>query len=353
MDDITRAKKQYIRYKKYIMAYPKLKYLFLELTTRCNEHCLHCGSSCGDKSEKDILSCDEICDFLKKTKEQFDISDFMLCVTGGEPLLREDFFEIMGYAHKLGYHWGMTSNGTLINDDIAQKLKETGMRTISISLDGLSDINDWFRQKKGGYDLALNGFRSLNKIPEFNSVQITTVIHKKNIHQLNDLYELMLKENVKSWRIINIEPIGRAKESTELLLSDEEYRILFNFIKEKRAEKHLNVSYGCSHYLGDEYENKVRGWNFICLAGTQVASIMYNGDIGACLDIERRPELIQGNIKKDDFKYIWDNRFKIFRKSARKCKGCKHNSFCMGDSFHTWNFEENRPNFCFKNILFK
>ena len=97
---------------------PQLRHLFLELTMRCNAHCFHCGSSCGP-SGGDELSLEEYRSILDQIKEDFDISRMMLNITGGEPLLRKDFFEIMGYAHELGFQWGMTSNATLITADIA------------------------------------------------------------------------------------------------------------------------------------------------------------------------------------------------------------------------------------------
>lgn len=352
MDIKKRHMTQLAAYRTELWKKPRLKFLFIEMTQLCNEHCRHCGSRCGDSMPKDTLTKEEICDFLKKTSEQFDLNEVQLCITGGEPLLREDFFEIMNYAHGLGYHWGMTSNGTLIDDDMAKKLETAGMGTVSISLDGLKETNDWFRQKQGGYDAALRGVRALVKNNGFRHIQVTTVVTKKNIDELEELYEILLKENIKSWRVINIEPIGRAKEQPELLLDKEDYIRLFDFIKQKRFAECMTVTYGCSHYLGEELEREVRDWYFLCNAGIYTASIMYNGDIGACLDIERRPELIQGNIRKDDFYDVWMNRFNVYRKNSRKCKGCKEYKFCGGDSFHSWNYDENKPDICFKGILF-
>lgn len=344
---------QLAAYRRELFRNPKLKFLFLELTQLCNEHCRHCGSRCGDSMPTETLTKDEIFAFLKKISEQFDLDNLQLCITGGEPLLRDDFFEIMNYAHALGFHWGMTTNGTLIDAQTAEKLEKAGMGTVSVSLDGLRETNDWFRQKPGGFDLALNGVRELINRRTFRHVQVTTVVTKKNIGELDELYKLLSNEKVRSWRVINIEPIGRAKEQPELLLGADDYRRMFDFIREKRFAGDMEVTYGCSHYLGEALEREVRKWYFLCNAGIYTASVMYNGDIGACLDIERRPELIQGNIRRDDFKNVWENGFKAFRSDTRKCKGCKHYRFCGGDSFHTWNFDENKPDLCFKGILFR
>lgn len=335
---------------------PRLKFLFVEMTNLCNERCRHCGSSCGERNSDGILSGEEIKAFLKKTASQFDIRDIQLCITGGEPLLREDFFDIMNYANFLGYSWGMTSNGTLIDEKAAERLAEAGMKTISVSLDGLPETNDWFRQKKGGFEAALAGVRNLVKCGKFNHVQVTTVVHKKNIGELDKLYKLLKKEHIRSWRVINIEPIGRAKEIPDLLLGRDDYIKMFGFIKKHRRDKLLPVTYGCSHYLGIDLEREVRDWYFLCNAGVYTASVMWNGDIAACLDIERRPELIQGNIRRDDFAEVWKNGFLQYRSDFRKqggCRDCADYKFCSGGAFHTWNFEENRQNVCFKGVLYK
>ena len=112
--------------------------------------------------------------------------------------------------------------------------------------------------------------------------------------------------------------------------------------------------FGCSHYLGIGHEREVRPWYFLCNAGIYTAGILHNGDITACLDIERRPELIQGNIRKDSLKQVWEERFEVFRGDYRKCGKCAECDeyvYCGGDSFHTWNFDTMQPNLCMKEIL--
>ncbi len=329
---------------------PQLRSLFFELTVLCNEHCRHCGSRCGDVFNDAALTKDEWKKVLDDVKSEFNIEKLQLCVTGGEPLLNPDFFDIMSYANKLGYKWGMTSNGTLITPEIADKLKETGMRTISVSVDGLEDTHDWFRESPGSYRKTICGIKNLLNARTFEHVQITTVVHHKNYSELDEMYRIFLNLGVKSWRVINIEPIGRAKDNPELMLSKDEYRGMISFIKNHRfMNPKMEVTYGCSHYLGVEEEREVRPWYFLCNAGLYVAAIQNNGDITACLDIERRPELVQGNIRRDSLKDIWQNKFDIYRSDFRKkgqCSECKEYEFCKGDSFHTWNFDKMEPNLC-------
>lgn len=333
---------------------PKLRNLFLELTLRCNERCLHCGSSCGDVSSEE-LTVTQYQKFLAEIKGDFGTQEKMLCITGGEPLLRKDFFDIMGTANELGFNWGMTSNGTLIDESVARDLKRVGMNTISISLDGMSDTHDKFRRTEGGWEKAMTGIENLIKVGGFDAIQVTTVVTHENIGQLDELYKVLNDIDIDSWRIVNIEPIGRAKLHPELILTKEDYIYMFNYIRDMRI-KGEPVCYGCSHYLGMEFEHEVRDWYYICTAGTYIASIMANGDITACLDIERRPEFIQGNILRDRFKDVWENKFQIFRKNLcnenEKCASCPERIFCNGDSYHSWDFDKHEPQLCFKDILF-
>ena len=341
-------------YRSKLMKEPKLRNLFLELTLRCNERCLHCGSYCGDVTSEE-LSVDQYRTFLTQVKEDMTTDGKMLCITGGEPLLRKEFFDIMGVAHELGFSWGMTSNATLIDDSVARDLQKVGMGTISVSIDGLEETHDAFRRTPGGYKKAMKGIESLLRVGGFENVQITTVVTHQNIGQLDELYKIFNEMDIDSWRVINIEPMGRAKQHPELILTKEDYQTIFEFIRNKRIAGEP-VTYGCSHYLGMEYEREVRDWYYLCTAGLYTASITANGDIIACLDIERRPEFVQGNILKDRFSEVWKNKFQVFRRDLaddnETCSKCFHKDYCHGDAFHSWDFDNNKPLVCFKDILF-
>ena len=117
------------------------------------------------------------------------------------------------------------------------------------------------------------------------------------------------------------------------------------------------MTYGCSHYLGLEWEREVRDWYFLCNAGVYVAGILSNGDISACLDIERRTETIQGNIFRDDFLDVWENGFSFFRRPLSErsavCHGCSAEEFCAGGACHSWNYDRNEQMICMKGILFE
>ncbi len=341
-------------YRKKLYDNPQLRNLFLELTLRCNARCFHCGSSCG-ADNIDGLPLEKYREILDEVRSNFDISRLELCITGGEPLLYKDFFELMDYAVSTGYTWGMTSNGTLIDSKTARRLRETRMRTISISIDGLEETHDRLRGLPGGWRAAMAGIQNLIDEGGFHAIQATTVLNHSNIGELEPLYEILKDMDIDSWRVIGLEPIGRARDYPDLMLTADDQRHLFSFIKERREED-MPVTYGCSHYLGLDYEREVRKWYFLCNAGVYTASITASGDITACLDIERNSWTIQGNVFTDSFTDVWKNRFEIYRKplSSRngKCSSCPEEPFCAGGSCHSWDFQKNEQQVCFKDILF-
>ena len=343
-------------YRDYLRSHPRLTYLFAELTDRCNLACLHCGSSCGGGNGRS-LDTRLLLRTLEEVAEDFEPRSVMICLTGGEPLLHPDFFEIAGKIHALGFPWGITTNGTLTDAACAQKMAALGLGSVTLSLDGLEQTHDALRRVKGCFRKVLRA------VEHFHSagigVQITSVIHSGNYHELERLYNLMCRLKVESWRVINIEPIGRALEHPELLLSDGEMLGLLDFIREKRyaAGTPMDVCFGCSHYLSYEYERELRDNYFICGSGIYVGSILCNGDIYSCLDIERRPELVQGNIARDRFSEVWREGFREFRSDrtllCEKCRGCSEREFCAGDSTHTWDFDNHQPMFCIMSAMRK
>lgn len=346
----TRDMRKVAAYRKYLYKHPDLRYLFFELTDACNLRCRHCGSNCTPANTQ-YADTKLLINLLDQLKDDFSDADFMICLTGGEPLLHPDFETIAEAINERGIPWGMTTNATLIDLEMARKLKKLKMGSISVSLDGLKQSHEWLRRFPGCFDQTIDGIRNLHSAG--HKVQVTTVVSKQNFDELEELFELMKELKVDSWRVINLEPIGRAhSEISSLLLDDEEMRKLLGFIREKRYDinNRMDIRYGCSHYLSYDFEREVRDGFFLCRAGLCVASILVNGDIFGCPDIERRPKLIQGNIARDRFYDIWVNGFKPYRvdrsNMCDQCKGCKEKTYCAGDSLHTWDFENNRPKIC-------
>lgn len=347
-----RDMKELAKYRKYLFAHPRLRCLFIELTDQCNLMCRHCGSEC-DPAKSHYIDADLITKAIRGIAANMDGENFMICLTGGEPLLHPDFETIVSVINQCGIPWGMTTNGILIDRNRAERLKELNMGSISISLDGLKEEHEWLRNVPGCFDRAIEGIENLHSTGM--AVQITTVVHKKNFGRLSDMYDFVKELGVRSWRVVNIDPIGRAANNSDLFLSVDEIIGLNMFIRDRRykAGEEMDVCYGCAHYLSYDLEHETRGFYFQCGAGTTVASILWNGDIYGCLDIERRPELVQGNIAKDRFWDVWYKRFQPYRydRSERcsSCMNCSERRYCGGDSMHTWDFDNNRPRICLWN----
>ena len=326
---------------------PHLRWLFFEITDRCNLECSHCGSSCS--SDGQYLTVSDV----EKTLSSIGKDKPMICLTGGEPLLHPEIFAIAECISSKGFPWGMTTNATLIDEKTAEKLSSAGMSTVSVSLDGMEGSHDRLRRRKGAWQLALRGIKALQDAGL--RPQVTTVLHRDNFAELDSVYELLCGMGITSWRPINVEPIGRACESGDLMLTSDQFAELLSYIRDKRFDPdcRMEVTFGCSHYLGTEYERMVRDHYFLCGAGILTASVRSNGDICACLDIENRPELVQGNIKNDDFMKVWTEGFRAFRRDrtedCSRCRECTERYVCGGDSTHTWNFETNEPLMCYRD----
>ena len=270
-------------------------------------------------------------------------------------MLHPSICTVIKLAREAGFSVGITTNGTLIDPMLAYRLAFSGLDTVAVSLDGIGPIHDAFRRSEGAFERALHGIWSLRSAGL--EPQVITVVHRDNIYHLNEMYCFLSELGIYSWRIVNMEPIGRALDHPELLLGSHETRMLLSFIRQKRydLENEMEVTFGCSHFLSYEFEREVRDYYFQCGAGIQAASILANGDIVACLDVERREDLIQGNAYTDDFASVWKTRFQPFREDrslkSNTCGRCEFRDACMGDSAHTWNYDANEPAYCVAGIL--
>lgn len=330
---------------------PRLKQLFFELTDRCNLSCRHCGSGC---SPHNAVCLDKrlVYRALDDVKAAYGTDGILVCFTGGEPLLHPDFFEIINYADGLGFKWGMTTNATLIDAVAAEKIADAHMNSVSYSIDGTRDMHNFLRQSAFAFDKCVAGINNLQKYGDTFVSMVTTVVHKQNIGELDEIFGIVRGLGVDMWRLTNVDPIGNAAGS-ELLLDATEFKRLLDYIRARRREGGgTEVTYGCSHYLGEEYEGETRDGYFFCGAGIYICGVCCNGDIYGCLDIARQRKLIQGNIKRDGLVDIWEKKFEVFRQNkalnSAECKDCAEREFCAGDSAHTWDYTENRPKICFK-----
>ena len=324
----------------------ELNYLFWECTTRCNLHCRHCGSDCFAASRDADMP---LADFLRA----FDTipvagraDPFTVVLTGGEPLLRPDIAEIGAALCKRGVGWSIVSNGWFYDEAMHARLMAAGMGALTISLDGLEDAHDWMRGRPGSFARAERAIAIAAAEPRL-TFDVVTCVNRRNFHELEALHDRLQALGVKQWRIFTVIPIGRAADDPDMQLGDEEFTALMEFIARKRKEipgqagdddKGMKVTFSCEGYLG-RYEGKVRDVPYFCHAGINIASILIDGRICACPNIDR-DAFSQGNIYEDDFFDVWEHRFQPFRdrRWTRKgrCADCPVWRDCLGNGMHNW-----------------
>ena len=329
----------------------KLRNLFWEATLRCNAGCPFCGSRCGRQSELKEVDSGTLIKTFESIAGAYDAHSIMVNVTGGEPLLRKDLFSVMDKVHQLGFPWGIVTNASLITDETIQSMKKTGMRTISISIDDLFEAHERMRRLPGSFSHIVDSIHSLAQEDFLDTIQITTVVSRENIGSLEKMFNYFCGLPVDSWRLAIVDPIGRCTEQTVLLLRREDLEELFAFFDRHKFNSKPILTTSCSHFLG-QADSLYRSHPFRCGAGKNVASILADGSIFVCPNVPRWGEIIQGNIETDDFVSIWENGFKYFRdensRRTGQCLQCPDWELCKGDSLHTWDFENRRPKFCYR-----
>lgn len=321
-----------------------LQQLFWESTLRCNAHCLHCGSDCVASIETPDMP---LADFLHvidtEVTPHVDPHKVLIIISGGEPLMRKDLVEAGKALQQRGYPWGMVTNGIALTEAKFRALREAGLRSMTVSCDGLEADHIWLRQHPLAFEAAM---RAIRLCVQENSRQpsavryplawdVVTCVNQRTIDHIAAIRDMLWEAGVRDWRVFGIDPMGRAAENPELVLTDEQFRRLMDFIAaEREAGRH--VSYSCEGFLGD-YEGRVRDHLYQCSAGISVASVLIDGSISACTSI--RGKYYQGNIYKDSFWEVWEKGFKPYRdrswmRKMEPCKDCKVFAFCEGNGMH-------------------
>jgi radical SAM enzyme (rSAM/lipoprotein system) len=242
-----------------------------------------------------------------------------------------------------GYPWGFVTNGFALTEERFERLLQSGLRSMTISLDGLEESHNWLRGHPQSFQRAVNAIKIASKADNGFIFDVVTCVNQKNISELIEIKKLLIDLNVNRWRIFSICPIGRAKENPLLNLSNEQFRDVMEFIKQNRMEGIIHTNFGCEGFLGD-YETEVRDGFFFCRAGINVASVLADGSICACPNINR-DNFTQGNIYKDDFLTVWKNKFSLMRNrswaKSGKCADCKEFKWCKGNGIHLRDVENN------------
>ncbi len=312
-----------------------LQQLFWESTLRCNVHCLHCGSDCSSSEVTPDMPAE---DFLRVIDQSVtphvDPHKVLIIISGGEPLMRTDLAQVGKALKQRGYPWGMVTNGLALTEKRFRELMAAGLRSMAISFDGMELNHNWLRQHPLAFEGATRAIKLAAATPSL-TWDVVTCVTQRTINQLDDMQQYLWSIGVRNWRLITIDPMGRAADNPELLLTPEQHLHVLDYIREKRQEG-LHVSYSCEGFMPD-YEGEIRDHLFHCAAGVSVASILIDGSISACTSI--RGKYYQGNIYKDDFWEVWEHGFKDYRnrqwmKEKEPCRDCKLFRYCEGGGMH-------------------
>lgn len=194
-------------------------------TRTCNLKCRHCYMSSDAKKYQNELTTAEAKQFID------DLADFnvpVLLFSGGEPLIRPDFFELADYAAKKGVRPTLSTNGTLITPEIARKIKDIGVGYVGISLDGLREVNDKFRGKAGAFEAAMNGIKNCVAVDQRVGLRFT--INHHNIQELENIFDFIEEENINRVCFYHLVYSGRGNQMMDEDVTAEESRRAMDII---------------------------------------------------------------------------------------------------------------------------
>lgn len=320
------------------------KWIAWEITRRCNLKCVHCRSSSemvvsrhpDFSTEEAYRVLDDIASYAKP----------VVVLSGGEPLLRDDVFSIALYGTGKGLRMCLATNGTLVSEGVCEKIKDSGIRIVSLSLDGSSEaVHDDFRKQKGAFEGTLNAARLFKK----HGIEfiINSSFTKRNQEEIPRVYRLAKELGATAWYMFMIVPTGRGEEiMNELIPADDYEEVLDWHYQMEKGEKDMLVRPTCApHYYriilqksrqeGEKFQRRSlrfsTGGAKGCIAGQVIALIDVDGNVLPCSYFPK----FAGNIKEQSFGEIWEKselfqELRDFKKYKGKCGSCEFITVCGG-----------------------
>ncbi len=347
-----------------------LRMIAWEVTRACNLKCVHCRAAAVDTPPPGEFSTEEAFQLLDQIAE---FSRPVIILTGGEPLLREDIFDIAEYGIGRGLRVVMAPNGTLITAHVARQMKNLGIPRVSISLDGSnSEIHDRFRQVPGAFDGAVQGIGYLKEAGV--SFQINTTVTKRNLEDLPRILDTVRKLEADAWHVFLLVPTGRGKEMEADEISPDDYEKTLNWLFDKQRELGLFIKATCApHYYrifkqrvkrpsapegflpkgpvaaqgglsqrdlwraegeGVPFKMPTQGLEAMtrgCLGGITFCFISHMGEVYPCGYLE----VLAGNVREQPFEQVWREsrlfgELRDFSKLKGKCGICEYKKICGG-----------------------
>lgn len=311
------------------------------MTRSCNLACVHCRAGACSEPDPDDLTTEEGRALIDGIAQ---VGSPILIMTGGEPLMRPDLFDLARYAVKAGLRAVLATNGVLITPETAAEIAAVGIPRVSVSLDGATaEEHDAFRGVSGAFEGSMRGIENLRSagVP----VQINTTLTRRNRRRLPDIMNLAEKVGAEAFHVFLLVPTGRARDMSGEEMGPEEYEeTLLEFYRLSRksgletkatcAPQYYRILRQQAKAEGIEVTEQTFGLNARtrgCLGGLSFVFVSHRGDLQPCgyLDVQA------GNIRKNSFSELWENSalFKDLRNFSlleEKCGKCDYLRFCGG-----------------------
>lgn len=319
------------------------KWLAWESTQRCNLSCVHCRCSSDMQAAEGDFSTEEA---FKLIDDICEVSQPVMVLSGGEPLMRPDIFEIAEYGTSKGLRMCMATNGTLITDEVCAKMLKADIKMVSLSLDGsTADIHDDFRSCPGAFEGTLRGAETLKR----NGIKflVNSSFTKRNQHDIAGTFKLAKSIGATAWYMFMIVPTGRGEEIMNELVSKEDYEeiLSWHYEQEKHEDDILMRPTCAPHYYrivpqmakAEGVDFKRRSLTFStgggkgCIAAQTICLIDCFGNLKPCSYFHSSV----GNVKQVKFKELWYNSkvfndLRDFSKYKGKCGECEFINVCGG-----------------------
>ncbi len=319
------------------------KWIAWEITGRCNLHCIHCRSSSDETEDADEYTGAEARGLIDQIS---DYASPVLVLSGGEPLLRDDCFDLARYGTEKGLRMCLATNGTLVDDGVCEQIRASGIRIVSLSLDGsTAKIHDDFRQQPGAFEGVI---RAASRFRRFGiPFLINSSFTRRNQEDIENVYRLAKELGAKAWYLFMIVPTGRAEDAMDELISQEDYeRILHWHYRRERDETEMLMRPTCApHYFrivrqlskaeGTKWNQRslafATGVSKGCLAGQHIAFIDRFGNVKPCSYFSGSA----GSLRERSFRQIWENSalledLRDFDRYKGKCGACEYLRVCGG-----------------------
>ncbi|MCX8022658.1 MAG: radical SAM protein [Syntrophorhabdaceae bacterium] len=308
-------------------AYP-LRMVAWELTRNCNLNCLHCRARADMGPHSGELSTDEC---KKIIDEIADFASPTIILTGGEPLLRGDIFDIIEYGQEKSLRLVIAINGTILDKEKGERLKKYGIKRVSLSIDGKDEgQHDSFRGVAGSFSSVIKASMILKDIDL--PFQINTTVTKFNVEDLKEIYALVRSLGAVGWHIFLLVPVGRGEGLKGKELDTKMYENVLKWFYSVEREGVMEIKVTCApHYYRIVKEMGDTPKSAGCLAGKSFMFISHTGIAQPCGYLE----IPSGDVRREGIKKVWEgspvfNSLRDYKAYTGKCGRCRYINICSG-----------------------